>query len=345
MKKEETTSSPTATTKAATKEDQRRTRSLSPRKLVGSFRKSKTEGQPSAPSSSTKQVVMSDTPMTTADGKSSYLAYLEANHKASAAGSKKTKRSSSRSRSRSRSRSQRQQPTSEEKTKTKPQRRSLSPRRKSNRIYAKPSPSSTIDKKKDLPPADTQQKSMAKEEAKSSPTASSPSVAPKVGVDRKSEYLAFLEANNKMGSSSGKKKSSSTGGGGGSKRNLFRSKSNSKRLSKRSVPVQEETVYVETKDVKVYATKKDKVCDESEPAKDDSFVEPEELKDMAIVDVDTPVLSNIAEAATDDETASLPSASAQVEQEETELTAKSGFFDSLLDCTSMGFCLSSSTKA
>jgi len=347
------TAPPPAKEAEATKEE-RRSRSLSPRKLVGSFRKSKTDQDhppPSSYSSSTKEVAMAD--MTTADGKSAYLAYLEANHKASAGGSKK-KRASSRSRSRSRSRPQKSTTTEKpnrrslsrprkssttEKT-DKPKRRSLSPRRKSNRIYAKPSTKAT---KKDLLPADKQSSAVttASAAAASAPGAS---VAPAV-VDGKSEYLAFLEANNKMGSS-GKKPS-----GGGSRRNLFRSKS---KRSTRSVPVDTDTaeeatakkgaeapVYVETKDINLDDGTKDKgiACDESQPPTDDSFVEPEELKDVAIANMDTPVLSNIAEAATDDETTSAPS-TAEVEQE-TELT-KSGFFDNLLDCTSMGFCLASS---
>mmetsp|Transcript_52536 Transcript_52536/g.127250 ORF Transcript_52536/g.127250 Transcript_52536/m.127250 type:complete len:526 (-) Transcript_52536:1240-2817(-) len=341
--KKETAPSPPAKEAEAPKEE-RRSRSLSPRKLVGSFRKSKKDQTPPPPSSSssTKEVIMPD--MTTADGKSAYLAYLEANHMASVGGSKKN-RSSSRSRSRSRPQKSattekpkrrslsrpRKSATTAEKAE-KPKRRSLSPRRRSNRIYAQPSPKAT---KKDLPPADKQ-------------SAVAASVSAPAVVDGKSEYLAFLEANHKMGSS-GKKPSG--GGGGGSKRNLFRSKS--KRSSARSVPVdtgavEEATtkknadapVYVETEAVNLDdGTKKGIACDESQPPTDDSFVEPEELKDVAIANMDTPVLSNIAEAATDDETTSAPS-TAEVEQE-TELT-KSGFFDNLLDCTSMGFCLASS---
>mmetsp|Transcript_52537 Transcript_52537/g.127257 ORF Transcript_52537/g.127257 Transcript_52537/m.127257 type:complete len:515 (-) Transcript_52537:305-1849(-) len=341
--KKETAPSPPAKEAEAPKEE-RRSRSLSPRKLVGSFRKSKKDQTPPPPSSSssTKEVIMPD--MTTADGKSAYLAYLEANHMASVGGSKKN-RSSSRSRSRSRPQKSattekpkrrslsrpRKSATTAEKAE-KPKRRSLSPRRRSNRIYAQPSPKAT---KKDLPPADKQ-------------SAVAASVSAPAVVDGKSEYLAFLEANHKMGSS-GKKPS-----GGGSRRNLFRSKS---KRSTRSVPVDTDTaeeatakkgaeapVYVETKDINLDDGTKDKgiACDESQPPTDDSFVEPEELKDMAISHMDTPVLSNIAEAATDDEMTTSGPSTAEVEQE-TELT-KSGLFDSILDCTSMGFCLGGSTS-
>jgi hypothetical protein len=257
--------------------------------------------------------------------KSSYLAYLEANHKGNGKSSGKVKASRGRARASTKTRSART---------LSPMKLLSSVRSSAPSIATKPGHSTTV-----LAP--------------SKPT----SEATEGQVSGKSAYLAYLEANNKS-KSNGKpprtpRQRQSSSFGLMKSMKLRRQSALEAKDEAGQTAGESKAVIVDTGAVDLKGDDDDQ---QSQPPTDDSVIEPEESKDMAMItncSMETPVLSNVGDdermmIGDEEDLVVIATENVDVVEEttpeaepastEVEKKSETSFFDYLLDCSSMGMC-------